>query len=187
MSEATAAAEKVCPMARWKHFQLTTSTTAQTLTPLAIAVSSVTRTGRTVTVVTGSPHNITGQFVLINGADQAVYNGKKAVTIVNATTFTFTIPTNGNNEVADVDLPVSPATGTITMTEVHHARRFQVRTGVNGSDTVGIGPNANANYYEIPASTIWAPPDLPDGEKIDLSEWYVQASGNTPVIDVIYV
>ena len=71
----------------------------------AIAVTSVTRSGNTVTVTTTQNHGYaTGQTATIAGAAQAEYNGTHAITVTGASTFTYTITTT----------PTTPASGTIT-------------------------------------------------------------------------
>ena len=55
-------------------------------------IASLTSSGLTATAVTPAPHNLaTGTSVILNGADTAVYNGTFTVTVVDATTFTYTI------------------------------------------------------------------------------------------------
>lgn len=79
----------------------------QQLHATAVSVSSITRTGTTATVTTGTAHGYaTGEYVRIAGATQTAYNGKVAVTVTGSTTFTFTV--SGS--------PTTPATGTITAT-----------------------------------------------------------------------
>ena len=173
---------------RWKQFSITTSTTAQRMVPLALSVTAITRSGRVVTVETAAAHNyFAGQYVWIAGATQDAYNGKRLVaTVVDATHFTYQIPGRGPNYIEDGALPVTPATGTITVYERHFARKVRLRTGVNGSDTVGIGPNSSADWYEIPASTEYSLPDMPDDAYMDLSQWWVQGSANTPTVRILY-
>lgn len=68
------------------------------------AVSSMTRSGDTVTVNTTGAHGFsTGNYVSIFGADQQPYNTIYEITVVDSDTFT----------VANYDQPTSPATGTI--------------------------------------------------------------------------
>jgi type IV pilus assembly protein PilY1 len=73
-----------------------------------LSVSSITRTGTTATVTTGSSHGfVTGDTVTISGANQSEYNGVKTLIIVPAsstTTFTFTV----------AEYPPTPASGTFT-------------------------------------------------------------------------
>lgn len=72
-----------------------------------LAVSSITRSGSTATVTTGSAHGLsTGTSVEIAGADQAAYNIVATITVTGATTFTYAVS----------GTPASPATGTITAT-----------------------------------------------------------------------
>src|SRR5262245_8544760 len=72
--------------------------TAVRFTPTAVtpvSVSSITRTGRVVTVTTATDHQVrhAGVHVTIAGATQAEYNGVVLVTSVTSTTiFTFEIP-----------------------------------------------------------------------------------------------
>lgn len=68
------------------------------------AVTSLTSVSTTATVVTGSAHGYaTGQKVTILGASPIAYNGEKVITVVNSTTFTYTLNA----------ATTSPATGTI--------------------------------------------------------------------------
>lgn len=70
-----------------------------------VSVTSITRSGATVTVTTSTAHNlITDQVVTIAGANEADYNGDHMVTVTSSTVFTYTIATT----------PATPATGTIT-------------------------------------------------------------------------
>jgi hypothetical protein len=79
---------------RW--FRLATVTAAQTILTL-------TSSGTTATVVTSSAHGlVTGNRITMSGATEAPYNGTFVITLVNATTFTYTLATT----------TTSPATGT---------------------------------------------------------------------------
>jgi subtilisin-like proprotein convertase family protein len=70
------------------------------------AVTSLTISGNTATATTAGPNGfVTNEMVTIAGASPAGYNGTFAVTVVNPTTFTYTIPGVP---------PVGPASGTIT-------------------------------------------------------------------------
>lgn len=70
--------------------------------------TSITRSGATATVVTPLNHGlVTGDYVVIRGADQAEYNGFFEVTRVNDTTFTYQV----------TGTPASPATGTLEWRE----------------------------------------------------------------------
>jgi hypothetical protein len=53
-------------------------------------VTLISNPDSTATAVTAAAHNLTtGDMVTISGADTAVYNGTRPVTVVNATTFTY--------------------------------------------------------------------------------------------------
>lgn len=70
------------------------------------SISSITRSGSTVTVTFVSAHGMVsyGNFVTIAGVNQAEYNGEFAVTILNTTQITYTI----------AGTPATPATGSYT-------------------------------------------------------------------------
>lgn len=73
----------------------------------AVSISSMTRSGATVTVTCAAAHGrATGDVVAIAGADQADYNGTFDITVTSTTQFTFTV----------TGTPVTPATGTMTAT-----------------------------------------------------------------------
>ena len=69
-----------------------------------VSVVSLTQTGNIATATIASNSTlVTGNYLKIAGTDQSDYNGTFQVTVVNSTTFTYTLANN----------PVSPATGTI--------------------------------------------------------------------------
>ena len=68
------------------------------------SIATITRSSTTATVTTSTPHGyVTGQKVVISGANQTGYNGAFTVTVTNATVFTCTVTGD----------PATPATGTI--------------------------------------------------------------------------
>lgn len=81
--------------------QTTGSISSQT-----ISVSTLTRSGSTVTATTASEHGLaSGVTATIAGADQTDYNGDFVITVISETEFTYQIATT----------PATPATGTITV------------------------------------------------------------------------
>ncbi len=67
-------------------------------------VNSLTRSGSTATCVTSTPHlMVTGQTVSMNGMNETEYRGEFTITVVNSTTFTYTVS----------GTPTTPATGNI--------------------------------------------------------------------------
>ena len=71
-----------------------------------VSISSITRVGATATVVCAAAHGLsTGDSALIAGAAETDYNIDTVVTVVNTTTFTYTVANS----------PATPATGTITV------------------------------------------------------------------------
>lgn len=95
--------------------------------PALASVTSITRSGATATVTTGVAHNlVTGNKVVIRGANEPEYNGgSKVVTVTSTTTFTYTVS----------GTPATPATGTITCTA-------QILDG----DTDGSGVISNTGF-----------------------------------------
>jgi SPP1 family predicted phage head-tail adaptor len=84
---------------------LTERLTIQTATPVAVAVTSVTRSGAVATVTTTAAHGFTtGDYVTHAGAVQTDYNVEAQVTVTGATTYTYAVG----------GTPATPATGTIT-------------------------------------------------------------------------
>ena len=70
-----------------------------------LSVTGITRSGTTATVTTASAHDfVSNDWVTVSGATETDYNGSVFVTVVNSTTFTYTV--SGS--------PATPATGTIT-------------------------------------------------------------------------
>lgn len=66
--------------------------------------TSLTSSGTTATCVTNTPHGVvTGQTISMNGMNETNYRGEFVVTVVNSTTFTYTMPGTAS----------SPATGSI--------------------------------------------------------------------------
>lgn len=71
-----------------------------------VSVSSITRVSATATVVCAAAHGLsTGDSALIAGAAQSDYNIDAVVTVIDPTTFTYTVANS----------PATPATGTITV------------------------------------------------------------------------
>ena len=92
-------------------------------------VTSIIRDGNTATLTTVGQHNYTSnyaceQYVTVRGADQEAYNGTFLVTsATGARVITYELP-------ADITLPVTPATGSITIDEE--------RNNVNGSYIITV-------------------------------------------------
>jgi hypothetical protein len=107
-----------------------------------ISVTSLTRSSTTATAVTSSAHGFSnGQTVAISGASPDGYNGNKVVTVVNATTFTYTVssalttPATGSIEVFS-----SPATGTI---------KVKLKTGTQAIATCNVQTSFVIGFTQI--------------------------------------
>lgn len=84
-----------------------------------VSVSSLTQTAGTATCTTGSAHgHATGDWVYIEGANEAGYNGIVQVTVSSTTVFTYTVASG----------TASPATGTITSTNQNKTFTVQSAT-----------------------------------------------------------
>lgn len=93
-----------------------------------LSVSSLTQSGGTATCTTSASHNLsTGDWVYIEGANEAEYNGIVQITVTGATTFTYEVDSGAT----------SPATGTITATD--QDKTFAVQTkSLNGQNEVTL-------------------------------------------------
>ncbi|MCK5019187.1 MAG: baseplate J/gp47 family protein, partial [Candidatus Peribacteraceae bacterium] len=84
---------------------LVATTIAATLALQNFSISSLTRSGTTITGITTSDHNFaTGLTITIAGAVETDYNGVFVITVIDTDTFTYEI----------TGTPTTPATGTIT-------------------------------------------------------------------------
>ena len=56
------------------------------------AISSITSTGTTATVTTGSAHGLsTGAYIVLSGQTTTAYSGEYQITVTSTTTFTYTL------------------------------------------------------------------------------------------------
>lgn len=143
-----------------------------------LATSSVTSAGNRVTVVTTTGHGyVTGADIVVKGANQAEYNGRFNITVVDATTFTYyfggsatptatgTIKVSNNDQVwkATGDR-LTPAIGAVTVTSnvvsiASNAHGFvagdlvrvegATPAALNGTFVVQAGSTANIIQYNV--------------------------------------
>ena len=86
---------------------LYTTISDTTIADLVTSITSLTRSGSTVTAVTSSNHNLASNLsVVIAGANESDYNGTFTITVLSETSFSYEI----------TGTPTTPATGTITVT-----------------------------------------------------------------------
>jgi hypothetical protein len=100
---------------------ITAVTPSSTTPPVNVTISSLTRSGTTATAVTSSAHGLTtATAYTIGGANEGAYNGSMTITVVNSTTFTYTVTvTPGTSEVWDSGTKTSGITlsgGNLTAT-----------------------------------------------------------------------
>lgn len=87
------------------------------------SITSINRSGTTATVVTSTAHTyVNGQIILIAGAVETAYNIEAIITVLSATSFSYTVAGS----------PSTPATGTITC-KVAPLGWTEVYTGTNKS------------------------------------------------------
>lgn len=109
----------------------------------SLSITSLTRSGSTVTATTSTAHNLaTGITVTISGAVETEYNGSFEITVLGETTFSYEITTT----------PTTPATGTILAgytgasieieavepgidSNMEAGAHLQVTSGISGLDT----------------------------------------------------
>lgn len=122
------------------------STAVATITSVNESISSLTRSGTTVTATMASEHDLAnGIDVLISGANEAEYNGTFTITVTSSLTFQYTIigspatPATGSPEY-DIDLASctveSVNNGELTNLESGAQLAFDV--AVAGADSPGI-------------------------------------------------
>lgn len=108
----------------------------------AKTITSLTRSGSTVTASVTAHGLSTGQTTQISGATQSEYNGSFPVSVVNANTFTYTITVS----------PTSPATGTITAT-LPATSPIAISSITRSGTTVTVNaPNTYANGQQVSIS-----------------------------------
>lgn len=110
------------------------TTVAKTITTTVIPVSSVTRSGSTVTVTTTIDHGLASSMsVVIAGATETDYNGTQTIVVTGLDTFTYTISAT----------PSTPATGTITATATYaniacESLNFGSNANLESGDSVSL-------------------------------------------------
>lgn len=126
-----------------------------TTVPSELSVSSITRSGSTVTVTTATEHGyIVDDFVTIGGANETDYNGEQRVySVPSSTTFTFITTAT----------PSSPATGTLTVVKRDVVYNFYKLPEVLTSLTdVLLIPDL---FFEAFVSYVKARVDIRDSER----------------------
>jgi hypothetical protein len=102
------------------------------------SVTSLVRSGTTVTVTQSGHGYVNGQTVLISGASQSDYNGYFAITYISSSSFSYTITSSS---------ATSPATGTITSRASSLATK-STTSGITRSGTTATVTLSN-HYYMV--------------------------------------
>lgn len=99
--------------------------------------ATLTASGTTATATVANHGIVSGNSIIIAGANESDYNGTFSVTVVDDDTFTYTM---GGS-------PASPATGTITAKSTKTLVELKAsRTGKNAADAFGAGPSGLGLY-----------------------------------------
>jgi hypothetical protein len=128
------------------------------------SISSINRSGNTATVVTSAAHGLsTSNLVKITGANEINYNQVFVVTVINTTTFTFTV----------LNEPATPATGIVkgqkmipidltnvaikmeirqSETAKNYLKQFIVDSGITKTDAVNGVFSIDAFIADLPAT-----------------------------------
>lgn len=166
---------------------MTGSAVAFTNSPLTIsaATCNLTTAVGLVSITTSAAHQlVTGQFVTIVGTTDPRYTGIYAVTVVDATHFTYQLPFSITNNTAFLTTMVTPDTlsGTPQVTYRIMAQRMWIQwpghVGTIGPTTAGtsIPMTASTQYYF----------ENPVGAKFYLDTWYGVGT-NADVVKIVYV
>lgn len=103
-----------------------------------LAVTSVTRSGTTVTVTTSAKHGLVStQEIQVRGATQTEYNGMHVITVTGDDTFTYQLTTT----------PATPATGTIQVS--------LMRDAYQANKTTSLAPGT-ADWDQVYDVTPWS-------------------------------
>lgn len=103
------------------------------------SIVSITRIGGIATVVTNGEHELaTPQSVTISGANETDYNGTFEITVIDSTTFTYTVPGS----------PTTPATGTIAVATDYAS--ISVKSIETGTST-NQNPSAVLTFVSTPS------------------------------------
>ena len=112
----------------------------------AQAISSITNSGNTATVITALPHGLaTHNTVTIEGATPADYDGSWPITVTGTTTFTFVMPTTPAG-------PASPVGTYSAMTQGSNAQNFVLAAAITGAN------RTNLLFSPVPAGSQYTQP-----------------------------
>jgi len=109
----------------WTQSSLLTTATG------VVAISTITRVGTTATLTTASSHGLTtGRQVSITGCTPSEYNGVYTITVVNSTSFTYTmaaVPSGSASVVGSYEIGITTPVNTLmNYTEVGGYKLFAV-------------------------------------------------------------
>jgi hypothetical protein len=114
------------------------------------SITSITSASSVATVTTAVAHGLaSAQYVQIRGANEENYNVTVAVTVVDAATFTYTLPTKNDANTTFSTIPAnvaSPATGTLVYVD---AFATLDTTALNACVTIRNGPGAFLEQCEF--------------------------------------
>jgi len=113
MSSGTTA-QRPTPTTGMFRFNSTTTAFEGFATSPGVTISSITRVTTTATLTTSTPHLLnTGAYVIVSGATPAAYNGTFVITVVNSTSFTYTMASDPGASASPVGSYISGTWGSI--------------------------------------------------------------------------
>jgi hypothetical protein len=174
----------------WTQSSLLTTPTG------AVAISTITRVGTTATLTTASSHGLTtGKQVSITGCTPAEYNGVYTITVVNSTSFTYTmaaIPSGSASVVGSYEIGITnPVNTLMNYTEIGGYKLFaaagdkiyeaaanpavRVFTGLNSDKLQSVNLSNTAGKFLVACNGV-DPVMIYDGTR-----WFFVATTTTAV------
>jgi hypothetical protein len=106
--------QRPTPVTGMFRFNSTTTAFEGFATSAGVTISSITNVTTTATLTTATAHGLnTGAYVIVSGATPAAYNGTFTITVVDSTSFTYTMLSNPGASASPVGSYISGTWGSI--------------------------------------------------------------------------
>jgi hypothetical protein len=106
--------QRPTPVTGMFRFNSTTTAFEGFATSAGVTISSITRVTTTATLTTATAHGLnTGAYVIVSGATPAAYNGTFVITVVDSTSFTYTMASDPGASASPVGSYISGTWGSI--------------------------------------------------------------------------
>jgi hypothetical protein len=107
-------AQRPTPVTGMFRFNSSTTAFEGFATSAGATISSITRVTTTATLTTATAHGlVNGSYVIVSGATPAAYNGTFVITVVDSTSFTYTMASNPGASASPVGSYISGTWGSI--------------------------------------------------------------------------